>query len=268
MTSLKAPPGGGKDFVRALERGLTVLHAFNGTPAEMTLSEVATRSNLDRQATWRILMTLQELGYVRRKGRQFRVTPRVFDLGYAYLSSMSVVELATPHLRLLVRELDESASLAVLDQPDIRLLAHLPVDRLLNAALFVGTKLPALSTALGQVLLAAFTDEQLADYLARDQEERPAAYETRNISEAFDILSSVRTRGWAFVADEPEFGIRSIAVPVQVRTGLPVAALGLFIHASRWDIQEIECRYLSSLRNTAALIESDLQLVERLRLSQ
>src|SRR3954466_11562563 len=106
-------------YVQSLERGLAVIRAFDAEHRELTLSDVAPQCGLTRAAARRFLLTLTDLGYVRTDGRLFALTARVLALGYAYLSALSLPEVAEPHLEALVAEVRESSSLSVLDGDDI-----------------------------------------------------------------------------------------------------------------------------------------------------
>ncbi|HLU32391.1 MAG TPA: helix-turn-helix domain-containing protein, partial [Natronosporangium sp.] len=144
----------GPDFVQSLERGLAVIRAFDADHRSLTLSEVAAATGVTRAAARRFLLTLAELGYVRNHGRYFSLTARVLELGYAYLSSLSLPEVAEPHLEALVAQVDESSSLSVLDGTDIVYVARVPVRRIMTVAISVGTRFPAYATSMGRVLLA------------------------------------------------------------------------------------------------------------------
>src|SRR5690606_546937 len=100
------------DFVQSLERGLSVICAFDRDHSELTLSEVAASTGTTRATARRFLLTLCRLGYMRTDGRLFSLTPRVLELGYAYLSSLTLPEVAEPHLEALVAEVNESSSVS------------------------------------------------------------------------------------------------------------------------------------------------------------
>ncbi|MCC5697133.1 helix-turn-helix domain-containing protein, partial [Klebsiella pneumoniae] len=123
-------PGG--EYVQSLARGLMVIRAFNESHPEMTLSEVARETGMSRAAARRFLHTLVHLGYVWTDGRVFALTPRVLELGFAYLSSVSLPEIAQPYLERLVSEVHESASVSVLDGTDIVYVARVPTSRIMT----------------------------------------------------------------------------------------------------------------------------------------
>ena len=157
----------GEHFVQSLERGLAVIRAFGADDPELTLSDVARRTGLTRAAARRFLLTLCDLGYVRTDGKQFALTPRVLDLGYAFLSSLTLPEVAEPHLERLAAELRESSSVSVLDGDEIVYVGRVPTSRIMRVAINVGTRFPAYATSMGRVLLAGLGDDARAAYLAR-----------------------------------------------------------------------------------------------------
>ena len=152
-----------RDTVQSLVRGLAVIRAFDAEHPELTLSEVARGAGITRAAAGRFLRTLEELGYVRASagaangsgiGRTFALTPRILELGFSYLSALSIPEIVQPHLERLSREVDESVSAAVLDGADIVYIARVPTRRIMSVRITIGTRFPAFATSMGRVLLA------------------------------------------------------------------------------------------------------------------
>ena len=247
----------GDHFVQSLERGLAVIRAFGSDDPELTLSDVARRTGLTRAAARRFLLTLADLGYVRFDGRLFALTPRVLDLGYAYLSSLSLPEVAEPHLERLAAEVHESSSVSVLDGDEIVYVGRVPTSRIMRVAINVGTRFPAYATSMGRVLLAALEPDELDAYLAR-AEIRPLTARTIATPEALRAeLDRVRAQGWALVDQELEEGLRSIAVPVRNGSRV-VAAVNVSAHASRASKDTVRKVLLPPLLRTAAHIEADL----------
>jgi IclR family pca regulon transcriptional regulator len=245
-------------FVQSLERGLAVIRAFGAENPELTLSDVARRTGLTRAAARRFLLTLADLGYVRSDGRLFALTPRVLDLGYAYLSSLSLPEVAEPHLERLVAEVHESSSVSVLDDDEIVYVGRVPTSRIMRVAINVGTRFPAYATSMGRVLLAALEPDELDAYLAR-ADLRPLT--PRAIATADELraeLARVRSQGWALVDQELEEGLRSVAVPIRDSTRV-VAAVNVSAHASRASKDTVRKVLLPPLLRTAANIEADLK---------
>ena len=216
------PPGRGlrtcrrrrrTDFVQSLDRGLAVIRCFSSEHPSLTLSEVAERTGLTRAAARRFLLTLQELGYVGSSGRQFSLRPRVLALGYAYLSSFSVSQIAQPHLEDLAEQLHESCSVSVLDGDDLVYVARASANRIMTIALTVGTRLPAYPTSMGRILLAHLPERELDAYLRRTTMRKLTEHTITDPGELRKVLAEARSKGWAAVDQELEAGVRSIAVP-------------------------------------------------------
>lgn len=250
--------GRGSDFVQSLERGLAVIRAFDHEHPELTLSEVAAVTGVTRAVARRFLLTLAELGYVRSDGRFFSLTAKVLELGYAYLSSLSLPEVAEPHLEALVGEVNESSSVSVLDGHDVVYVARVPVSRIMTVSISVGTRFPAYVTSMGRVLLAGLSDPELTDYLSTVRLERLTARTVSSVAALRGEIARVRSQGWALVNQELEEGLRAVAVPIRDRTGKVVAALNVSAHASRTSLEAMRRDLLPPLLKAAARVEADL----------
>jgi len=249
------------DFVHSLERGLAVIRCFSGERPRLTLSEVARQAGISRAAARRSLITLQTLGYVGSDERQFYLTPRVLTLGYAYLSSLSLADVAQSHLTELANQVHESCSASVLDGFDIVYVARAATKRIMTISLSVGTRLPAHATSMGRVLLAALRDDRLDAYLA---EATLVPLTERTIVDRDRLRAEVertRTRGWCLVDQELEDGVRSIAVPLHDAGGRVVAAVNTSAHATRVPLTTLQRSFLPKLRDCAAAIDGELRTV-------
>ena len=245
------------EFVQSLQRGLAVIRAFDADHPTLTLSEVARSTGLARAAARRFLLTLVDLGYMRVEDRRFMLTPRVLELGHAYLSSLTLPEIALPHLRDFVGEIRESSSLCVLDGHQIVYVARVPANRIMSVSISVGTRFPAFATSLGRVLLAGKSDDWLQRYL-ETAELAPITPLTISEPGAFMTeIHRVRGQGWAMVDQELEEGLRSLAVPVHDSRGEVVAAINVSVHASRWSLEAVRKQLLPRLLETAAAVERD-----------
>ncbi len=255
-----APGSAGRrtDFVQSLDRGLAVIRCFSSEHPSLTLSEVAERTGLTRAAARRFLLTLQELGYVGSSGRQFSLRPRVLALGYAYLSSFSVSQIAQPHLEDLTEELHESCSVSVLDGDDIVYVARASANRIMTIALTVGTRLPPYPTSMGRVLLAGLPEAELDTHLSRARLRKLTEHTVDDPDQLRAILADVRAKGWAAVDQELEAGVRSIAVPIRDSSGRVVAAINASAHAARVPMRTLEKQFLPRLLDAAQQIDAEL----------
>jgi len=252
-------------FVQSLERGLAVIRAFDAHHRELTLSEVARICDLTRAAARRFLLTLTDLGYVRTDGRMFSLTPRVLELGYAFLSGLSLPEVAAPHLERLAAEVRESSSVSVLDGDDVVYVARVPTRRIMTVAINVGTRFPAYATSMGRVLVAHLPDERMAAYLARVRLDRLTGRTVGSVAGLRAELDRVREQGYAIVDQELEEGLRAMAAPVRDRSGAVTAAVNLSVHASRTSVAVLRAELLPPLLATAERITADLRITAPVR---
>lgn len=249
------------DFVQSLARGLTVIRAFDAQHPQLSLSEVAKRTELTRAAARRFLLTLESLGYVRSDARAFSLTPRVLELGFSYLSALSLPEIVQPHLEVLSREVDESVSAAVLDGTDIVYIARVPTRRIMSVRITIGTRFPAYATSMGRVLWAGLSAKDRDAALASSELD-PLTDRTLVDADALrDELARVREQGWALVDGELENGLRSIAAPVHARDGSIVGAINVSTSATRDTVEHVREIYLAPLLRIAAAIDAELRLV-------
>jgi IclR family pca regulon transcriptional regulator len=244
--------------LQSLVRGIAVIQVFSHDHPALTLSEVARLTAMTRATARRILHTLEDLGHVRAEGRYFSLTPRVLSLGWAYLSSLNLADIAHPLMEELVEQTRESCSASTLDLPDIVYVARVPTRRIMTISIDVGTRLPAHPTSMGRVLLADLSEQDLDRFL----EEAPLdAFTDRTITDSDELrrlLASVREQGWALTDQELEIGLRSIAAPLRDADGRAIAALNVSAAASRVSIEELKERCLPHLLRTAEAISTAL----------
>jgi IclR family pca regulon transcriptional regulator len=257
------------DFVVSLARGLDIIKAFGiaepdlgslkmRPPDALTLSELAKRTELARAVVRRFLYTLVELGYVVTDGKYFRLTAKILDLGYAYLSSFPLPKIAERFLEEVTSETKESASASVLDGNEIVYVARVQTSRIMSVSLGIGSRLPAFCTSMGRVLLAYLPGDQLEKYF---KSARFPAFTEKTITHPESLrkeLNNVFKQGHALVDQELEIGLRSLAVPVFAGEGRAVAAINIGLQAGRTTKSELLQKYLPVLRKAAKNISSCL----------
>jgi IclR family pca regulon transcriptional regulator len=246
-----------RDFIEAIARGLDVIRVFQPGRPVMSLTAVADAAGLARPTARRILLTLEEMGYVRAAEGGFELTPRILDLGMSYVLSRGLWEVARPHMEKLVAQTHESSSIAQLDGSDIVYVARVAVPKIIALAVTIGTRFPAMQTSLGKVLLAALPPGEAERVLAEpsrsginprwqpDAEERAAA------------LREVRARGWSLTDEQLARGIRSVAAPLRDGEGRTIAALNVTVHAAETPVAVLTGEYLPWLLQTASAISAD-----------
>jgi IclR family pca regulon transcriptional regulator len=253
-------PGPGSEYVQSFARGLAVLRCFDASAPAQTVSDVAQRTGTTRAGARRILLTLLHLGYVEQEGRLFRLTPKVLDLGFAYLSSLPVWTLAQPVLEHFSETTGQPCSMAVLDGHEIVcVLRILAPNRLLTIDLGIGKRFPAFCTALGRVLLGGLAPAVAAQRLAQTPFERHTSRTVTDQGQLMEIIEKARQHGWCMIKDELEPGLIAIAVPIRDRSGKAVAAISVHCHGADPTARSPAEDFLPPLQAAAAKISLTLQ---------
>lgn len=259
ISSSVTKPGDG--YVQSFARGLAVIRAFNAQRPQMTLSEVAEVTGLTRAGARRILLTLVQLGYVQSEGRWFRLTPRILELGFSYLSSMPFWNLAEPIMENLAKEAQECCSATVLDGSDIVYVMRIPTRRVMSVNLGIGSRLPAYCSAMGRILLAGLSAEELDAVL---QHTDLVAYTPSTLVDPTALKAEIgqcRAQQWCLVDQELETGLVAIAVPILDRGGRTVAALNLSGQAHRISAEQMRHDLLPLLQQAAEKINELMRRV-------
>ncbi|WP_332778296.1 IclR family transcriptional regulator [Polaromonas sp.] len=251
-------PGDG--YVQSFARGLQVIRSFSASAPRQTLSEVAERSGLSRAGARRILLTLEALGYVRSEGKLFSLTPRILDLGFAYLTSMPIWNLAEPVMEALVEQVRESSSAAVLDGTDIVYVLRVHTHKIMNISLGVGSRLPAYCTSMGRILLAGLPDAQVRQCLAASERKAYTRHTVTDMEDLLGKINQVRRQGWSLVDQELEEGLISLAAPLTNRAGQTVAAINISGQANRTNAKVMQDTMLPPLLAAAQSISRMLSV--------
>ena len=245
-------------FVQSFARGLSIITCFSADNPVMTLSEIAERVNLSRAAARRFLLTLENLGYVSLDGRNFQLTAKVLDLGYGYLSSLSLPEIAQPHLEVLASKVHESASASVLDGTDIVYVARVPIRRIMSVKINIGTRMPAHATSMGRVLLAGLATPDLKAMISNLEILKYTHNTITSKSVLLQEINKVKAQGWSINDQELEYGLRSIAVPIFNKAEEIIASINISTTAQSNSLESMEAMFLPELKLTARKISDDL----------
>jgi IclR family pca regulon transcriptional regulator len=249
----------GDAYVQSFARGLEVIRSFSASAPRQTLTEVAGRTGLTRAGARRILLTLQTLGYVESDGKLFALTPRILDLGFAYLSSMPIWNVAEPVMEALVEQVKESCSAGVLEGTDIMYVLRVSTRKIMRNSLGVGSRLPAYCTSLGRMLLAGLPDDEVRQLLQASTLEARTRHTLTDVDALLAKVQQARRQGWCLVNQELEEGLVSIAAPIVNRAGRTIAALNISGQANRTPPRQMQETMLPALREAAR--EVSLRLV-------
>lgn len=239
------------NFMTSFARGLAVIQAFSDQRRSLTIAQISHRTGIPRASVRRCLFTLEKLGYASAEGNQFNLKPKVLTLGYSYLSSTPLTVSTAPYLNAVSRALNESCSLAVLDNDEVLYVARAATSRIMSVSLNTGSRLPAYCTSLGRVMLADLEPAELDRYFADTTLTAYTGCTLVSEPRLRAVLAQVQADGYALVAEELEIGLRSIAVPVRGASGKVVAALNVGAQATRVSSRHMLEEFLPALRETA-----------------
>lgn len=225
-------------FNNSLARGLKILSAFSAERPSLTVSEIAAAIALPQSTVYRLVTTLEQLGYLVRDEdtKRYRHSARMLTLGLTALDSLDLRRLALPFMRALSERSNETVKLAILDGVEIVFLASVVAREKMSMPTPAGHRLPAYCTALGKALLA-FQPLDLWDGLLRRIEFKRRTAKTITDPARFKAeLLRTRKRGYALGNEELISGESSIAAPVLDRHGVAVAAIN--VSTLRYDLKQ------------------------------
>ena len=218
-----------KYIVPGLERGLLLLCEFSRRNRTLTAPELARRLALPRSTIFRLLTTLETMGFVTRSGNEYRLGMSVLRLGFEYLASLELTELGQPLLARLCDRVNYPSNLVVRDGRSIVYVAKVSPPSVFSNAVNVGTRLPAHATVLGRILLEDLSLAELRELYPEEHLEQLSPCTPKTVMALFDLVQADRQRG--FVSGEGFFesAISTVAAPVRDQSGGIVAALGVTI---------------------------------------
>ena len=216
-----------KYMVPALERGLRLLQEFGRDNHQLGAPELARRLQLPRATVFRMLNTLESMGFLQRvNGNDYRLGLAVLRLGFEFLSSLDLTELGQPIIEQLCFEIELPCNIVVRDGRSIVYVAKVKPPTPLTSSVRVGTRLPAHAALLGRVLLADLSLPELRVLYPEEQLEVFSNRTPSTVMDLFNLVQADRERGYVYGAGYYENSISTIAAPVRDHTGMVVAALG------------------------------------------
>lgn len=251
---LEENPG---DYLKTLEKGIEVIKAFTGHP-NLTISGASKITGFSRPFTRRVLLTLEKLGYANSNEGRYSLSPKMLSLGYSYIASQNIWEIASPYLEEFSEKIQESSSLATLDNTEIVYVARVSVNKIMKDSLGVGTRLPAHASSVGRVLLAHLSEKKLDRYF---QKAELHPYTEKTVTSEVKLreeLKEIYEKGWALNSDQLEMGMISMAAPVTDKRGEVVAAVNCATHSGRCNVDKAIEEYLPLLIKTSKSISKKI----------
>jgi len=244
--------------VEAFARGLAVIRAFASGHEALSISAVAARAGLTRAGARRLLYTLVELGYAEASDGAFSLTPRVLELGFSYLSSLTLYGVAQPLVERLARETDELCTMSLRDGDSVVYIVRAEIRAPLSRAFGLGSRLPLFATSMGRVMLAGLADAELESFLAKAKFAEFTRYTKTERGRIRDEVVRARRQGWCLVKQELELGVCGLSVPIHDADGHVAAAVSISMNMARFDETQTLKEYLPKLRAVAGQISAAL----------
>lgn len=246
------PERGSDTFVEAFARGLAVIRAFDGESRGLTLSQVSSKTGLSAAGARRLLYTLVKLGYVSVEHKHFFLGPQILSLGFAYLSSLTLRELAQPLINRFAQQVGEVCSLSVLDGADVVYVARADLRSPLTRSLSIGDRLPVHATSTGHVLMAGLTEPAREAILQQAPFRRFTPKTLCQREELQLAIDKAGAQGWALASEHIELGVCGLAVPVMNLEKQVVAAVTVSANLARHTETQIIDDFLPRLQDIAA----------------
>ena len=240
-----------RDWIAGLEKGLSLIEAFDETHSKMTAAQTAQRCGLTRTAARRYLLTLQSLGYMATDGKLFWLTPRVMRLGQTYLESARLPRIVQPFLQRLTAGTQEISYVSVLDGFDIVYIARNGSNRSMNTGFVLGARVPAHVTSAGMLMLAMQGPEAVDDWLRNNELKTFTAHTITNKERMKLEMTRIQVQDWAISEQQLDLAYRGVAVALRDRNGEVVAALSLSMPLQSETSEDSVKRVLPLLRETA-----------------
>jgi IclR family pca regulon transcriptional regulator len=242
------------DYIPSLANALAAMELFSAENPEWTLSQISRHLELTPGSTRRVLRTLELLGYAVSDDGRFRLTARVLNLGFAYLSSQPFATTAQPLMRELATRLGITCSIAVLDGREVVYIARATFAQFEPVYVHVGARFPAYAAAPGKVLLAALPDDELERRLDGWRIEAFTPNTVASVDELRGQLPAIRAQGWSINDQEMFLGNRSIAVPLTIG-GAQTASIVAATQVSRVSLDGLLTELLPPLQDAADEIQ-------------
>ncbi len=246
--------------IEALAHGLEILSLFTTERPSLNLTEIVTATQFTKSTAFRLVSTLELLGYLERdpETRRYRPGLKVLQLGFTALNSLELAQIAQPYLKSLSDATGETTNMAIRDGVDIIYVARNATQRIIGVNVQRGSRAPVYCTSMGKAQLIDFSRKELFDLLG----EGPYLRQSPNTIASLDALEAeicrVRQNGYAINDEELAFGLRSVAAPIRNSEGKVVAAINISFPGGRLSRQEIEANMAPKIVDTARQISSAL----------
>jgi DNA-binding IclR family transcriptional regulator len=247
-------------LVPALIRGLRILSTLSKENTKLTLSEVAASLGTTRSSAYRLLYTLEHLSFVEydTRSKSYTLGPQVLALGYGFLASRDIIDVAMPHLIRLRDRTGWSAHLGELHGREVVYLARVATRRTIASTIHVGTRLPAHATTMGRILLSGLSNQEIRELYHQDLTKPFSLTPFSNIAEL--LVQAAIDRAQTFVVQNSSYepGVASVAAPIRDVSERVVGAINISAVALLTNEAELNGPLKAEVIAAAAAVSRDL----------
>ena len=246
-------PEAPKYIVPGLQRGLQILRAFNRERRQIGAPELARELDIPRSTVFRLIQTLEFMGFLEKveNGTDYRLGVGVLSLGFEFIASLEVSDLARPVLEKLRDDTGHSVHLAIRDGSDVIFVIKAAAESTFASSATIGTRLPAHGTVLGRMILSDLSAAELKQVYPKTSLPKFSPQTPETLEELTKILFEDRERGYARSASYFETGIASVAAPVRDQSGRVVASINITFQDGLVTEDEIENKLVGAVTETA-----------------
>ena len=252
----------GNYIVPGLERGLKILAEFSPREPVLDAPELSKRLKIPRTTVFRLLQTLESLGFLERadKDRNYRLGVAVLRLGFEYLSSLELTDLGLPIIETLRTSTGLTSHILIRDGRDVVFVAKAQSQEPIfsSVKVNVGTRLPAHATTHGHVLMGDLSLDELRALYPEPVLERFTRLTPETVEALYDMVRADAERGYAISQSSFERGISVVTAPVRNDTGRIVAVIAATIPRPEIDATLLDTGLVDKVRHAAAELSSRL----------
>ena len=226
----------------------------------MNLTEIVTATHLTKSTAFRMVSTLELLGYLERdpETRQYHPGLKVLQLGFTALNSLDVAQIGQPYLKSLSDACGETTNMAIREGAEIVYVARNVTRQIIGVNVQRGSRAPAYCTSMGKAQLIDLSPKELFDLLGEGPYLKMTPNTIMYLKDMVLELEKIRQQGYAVNDEELAIGLRSVAAPIRGIGWKIVAAINISLTGSRISRNEMEDQLAPKVVDTARLISLSL----------
>lgn len=251
-------------FNQSLEKGLAVIRAFDTAHRSMTMGEVAQATGINRSSAQRMVYTLEQLGYLKKHPRtqRYHLAVRSLELGFNYLSTHTLIDIANPFLAELSNTTQETTCLTEPNGMEMVYIARFVSARYIPIHMPIGSRIPMYCTGSGRAILSVLPKDEVLGVLRGAPRVAHTMHTRTDEAELLDLLHEARRCGYAINQEELFLGDMTLAAPILNGAGQPVAAVHIVAPTSRWKLRDAMEKLAPALLACARSLNNSIRAMD------